>query len=150
MSRSVRMMTRRSASTMVRKSMSDRSFRILPTACLPPDVFDPLVEIVATIERSSLTASKSKTPPERSRSRSPENFMPKWVGIQLRLTQSSTSAGYEYRPFKLQGGGQPRTATLSLGKNFGQLRHFPGSNSVHDLFDGFDVFHSDPTRADRL
>jgi imidazolonepropionase-like amidohydrolase len=72
--------------------ISERSFRSFPEPWFPVEVLDPLVEIVATIEWSSLTASKSNTPPERSRSRSLENFIPYCVGIQFRLTQSSTSS----------------------------------------------------------
>ena len=50
MSRSVRMTSRRLASTIVRNSMSERSLSIFPTACLPSDVLEPLVEMVATTE----------------------------------------------------------------------------------------------------
>src|SRR5580704_16159967 len=74
---------------MVRKSMSEWSFSILERASLPLAVLAPLVEIVATMERSSPTASKSNTPPHRSANRSRENLTPKFSAIQLRLTQSS-------------------------------------------------------------
>jgi len=72
--------------------MSDLIFISLPTANLPLAVVAPLVEIVATILSSALTASKSKTPPEESGTRSRWKGWPKCFGIQFRLTQSSTSS----------------------------------------------------------
>jgi len=74
-----------------RNSMSERSFITLPTACLPLAVVAPLVEIVAAMSRSALTASKSKTPPEDSFNRSRWNGCPNRCGRTFKRTQSSHS-----------------------------------------------------------
>ena len=92
MSCSVRTTKRLSADTIVKKSMSERILTTLPTACLPPAVLAPLVEIVATMVLSSLTASKSKKPPERSGTRSRLNRFASCGPNQFCRTQSSTSS----------------------------------------------------------
>jgi hypothetical protein len=47
----------------VRKKNIGANLQDLPTAYFPPEVFAPLVEIVATMLLSALTASKSNTRP---------------------------------------------------------------------------------------
>lgn len=74
---------------MLKKSMADRNFRIFPPACFPPDVVEPLVEIVATTERIHTNGVEIEDPPERMSKRSRKN----WVPYRFtRLTQSSTSS----------------------------------------------------------
>jgi hypothetical protein len=58
----------------------------LPNCIFSTRVLEPLVKIVASTDRSSLTASKSKTPPERIGKRSRENFMSNGDTIQLLRT----------------------------------------------------------------
>ena len=44
--------------------MSERILFIFPTACFPFAVLEPLVDMLAIILPSALTASNSKSPPE--------------------------------------------------------------------------------------
>ena len=70
--------------------MSERTFCTLPLPGLPPAVLKPIVEMLATIVASALTASKSNTPPAFSSTRSRENRWPYRSGIHSRRTRSST------------------------------------------------------------
>jgi len=82
---------RRLASTCVRNSISARSFWTLPDAFLPGRVFAPLVESCddEMIFAHSVEIKESTGPESLAFS---GEFVPYWVGIQMRRTQSSTSS----------------------------------------------------------